>query len=150
MAKNIKIRLAGDPILSVVCDPVEPGEDVSHIIKDMMRLLVNSKSGVGISAPQAGCAKRMIIVRDRENGTFLTMINPEILKASYYQESQYEGCLSYPGIQKKIQRPTIVLISYHEHSKMRVCSSQGYRGMTARIIQHEIDHLNGECKVGVK
>ena len=135
-----KLRLHPDPILTQVCEPVADGEDMSGIIRDMMHILVNSKTGVGLAAPQAGHLKRIILVRT--SGGIIPMVNPEIKEHSGDSINKRESCLSYPGKSKYIHRHVIVLVA---------CSNYGkayYSNMEARIIQHEIDHLNGKCLVG--
>ena len=137
-----KIRLAGDPILETICTPVGD-EDISHIIKDMMYILIGSKGGVGISANQAGHSKRIIIVKDK--GTFVVMINPEIID-QHGEDCWEEGCLSYPKKTKWIKRAWMIDLKYINELGNLV--EGAVIRFPARIIQHEVDHLNGECKVG--
>lgn len=139
-----KIRLAPNSILSTICVPVEDGEDVSHIIRDMMYILTNSKTGVGLAANQAGYDKRIIIIS--QAGFFTTMINPEFEPFDGKKETGQEGCLSYPGKFKKIARFTCIDVVYTNAKGFSDCNT--FRGWIARIIQHEIDHLDGKCKVG--
>lgn len=139
-----KIRLAPDPILTSVCVPVEDGEDVSHIIRDMVHILVNSKTGVGLAANQAGYDKRIIVIS--QAGFFMAMINPEFVPLDGIKLLADEGCLSYPGKLKKITRYVNISTSYINAKGFSECDA--YYGFPARIIQHEIDHLNGQCKVG--
>ena len=140
-----KIILAPNPLLTTVCDPVEDGEDVSGIIRDMMHVLVNSKTGVGLAAPQAGHLKRIILLSP--TGFPQVMINPMIISVSGTKEIRSEGCLSYPGVIKDIKRPEAITINYTD-GRGRKLLGRIYKGFPARIIQHEIDHLNGKCKVG--
>jgi peptide deformylase len=138
-----KLRLYPDPILTQVCEPVEDGEDVSGIIRDMMHILTNSKSGVGLAAPQAGHLKRIIIYRSY-GGTYIVMINPTILEYSDETITEVEGCLSYPNKWTRIKRHKSILATCSNYSKAYHAKYE------ARIIAHEIDHLNGKCKVGEK
>ncbi len=139
-----KLRLYPDPILKAVCEPVGDDEDVSGIIRDMMYILTNSKTGVGLAAPQAGHTKRIIIISFA--GFFKTMINPRIIEHSSGTIVRNEGCLSYPGIYKDIERHVWIHLQYDDED------GRPQPGMVydfdARIIQHEIDHLNGKCKIG--
>ncbi len=140
-----KLRLYPDPILKVVCEPVRDDEDVSGIIRDMMYILTNSKTGVGLAAPQAGHTKRVVIARTG-NCAFLVMINPHIVTfcgSGYVAE---EGCLSYPGVYKELYRPNWVKVVYRTEGGLEAADE--YYNFDARIIQHEIDHLDGNCKVG--
>ena len=128
-------------MLSTVCEPVKNGEDIDHIIRDMMFILTNSKTGVGLAANQAGYAKRIIIVKTYSG--FETIINPEIVHHSKRTDTKQEGCLSYPKVFKRISRYVGIEISSLQNN------NYAYEDFTARIIQHEIDHLNGKCKVGI-
>ena len=139
-----KLRLYPDPILKAVCEPVGDDEDVSGVIRDMMYILTNSKTGAGLAAPQAGHTKRVIIVADA--GFFTIMINPVIVEASKTTATLDECCLSYPGRSRKVLRYTRVVVDYqlrNGFSDKRILWD-----FQARIAQHEIDHLDGKCKVG--
>jgi len=135
-----KIRLAGDPILSTLCEPVEDNENIDHITRDMCCILSQSKTGVGLSANQAGYAKRVIVVN---YPNFQILTNPIITNVSESVETRTEGCLSYPGIFKKIKRSMSIKLECDEWLGERI-----YHDLPARIVQHEVDHLNGICKVG--
>jgi peptide deformylase len=136
-----KLRLAGDPILTKVCEPVADGEDVTGIIRDMRHVLLASKTGVGLAAPQAGHLKRIIIA-----GKTWVLINPKIQSHSDYQLNAEEGCLSYPGEFKWIKRWATINVVYTGSDGL--VHVDDFLGQVARIIQHEIDHLDGKCKVG--
>ena len=140
-----KLRLYPDPILKAVCEPVGDGEDVSDVIRDMMHILTNSKTGVGLAAPQAGHTKRIIVVHAAGCRAY-AMINPEITDASDDTEIEPEGCLSYPGIYKPVKRFWGVMVKYRDEDGVE--RQVDFCGFIARIIQHEIDHLDGKCKIG--
>jgi peptide deformylase len=140
-----KLIIAPNPLLTTVCEPVEDGEDVSGIIRDMMYVLTNSKHGVGLAAPQAGHLKRIILVKENEY-IYNVLINPEITNSLKRTACEYEGCLSYPGKAEKIERLTHIDVSYLDSGGNSQQDPYNYR--IARIIQHEIDHLNGKCRVG--
>ncbi len=139
-----KLRLYPDPILKAVCEPVGDNEDVSGIIRDMMYSLTNSKTGVGLAAPQAGHTKRVILVSP--NGFPRVMINPNITPEGDAKILAEECCLSYPGKSKKVLRHVFILTSFLDE-KGRY-QTESFTHWQARIIQHESDHLNGICKVG--
>ena len=140
-----KLRLYPDPILKAVCEPVGNDEDVSGIIRDMMYVLTSSKTGVGLAAPQAGHTKRVIIVKEG-NFVYQVMINPEFADFEGRTWVAREMCLSYPGKSKDIERFTCIDVNYEDDNRNEQCDT--YSGLDARIIQHEIDHLDGKCKVG--
>ncbi len=138
-----KIRTWDDPILKQACEPVEVGEDVWPIVRDMLFILTNDKTGVGLAAPQAGHTKRIIIIS--LNGFPQVMINPELIEHMENTSTRKEGCLSYPGRFVEVERWANILIKYD--------TEKGGFGETrlinwpARIFQHELDHLDGICKV---
>ncbi len=140
-----KLRLYPDPILKAVCEPVGDDEDVSDVIRDMMHILTNSKTGVGLAAPQAGHKKRVIVVKTN-NFAFSPMINPNIYTFTSEWLVAEEGCLSYPGKFKDIDRARWVGVEWQLESGEWV--KNDFWDFTARIIQHEIMHLDGKCKIG--
>ena len=141
-----KLVIAPNEILTKVCEPVADGEDVSGIIRDMMHILTNSKNGVGLAAPQAGHLKRIIIVKESDCA-YLVMINPSTAPYSDSYVTMNEGCLSYPGVHKPIERRTSILTAYKTEGGKDVVNAR-FDNFQARIILHEVDHLDGKCKVG--
>ncbi len=93
---------------------------------------------VGMAANMIGVTKRIIAFDDQ--GTWLLMLNPEILKASGEYETQ-EGCLSLLGGPRKTKRFQKIKVRY-QNEKMQV-RIKTFSGWTAQIIQHEVDHCNG-------
>ena len=109
------------------------------IAQDLLDTLAFHKDGcVGMAANMIGMTKR-IIVFDNE-GTYMTMLNPEILKASEEYETE-EGCLSLLGGPRKTKRFRKIKVQY-QNLQMQV-RIKTFTGWTAQIIQHEIDHCNG-------
>jgi len=145
--KVAKIVIAPDPVLSTVCDPVEAGEDISHIIKDMLYVLTNSKTGVGISANQVRHTKCIIVVQ-LDNHDYKVMINPTFAPTFPMSDIKGEGCLSYPGKYKEIERFLDIEVDYMNEQGDK--KFERFFHFEARIIQHEIDHLVGRCQVGEK
>ena len=141
-----RIRLFGDPILKVVCEPVEASESVSEIIRDMMYILFNNKNGVGLAANQIGYTKRVIIVK--EFGYWQVLINP-VVTEERGETIETEGCLSYPNVYKEIKRVGNVKVQY-ENDQRLFRAPIWFSIKASRIVQHEIDHLNGMCKVGME
>ena len=99
--------------------------------------------GVGIAAPQVGISRQMILVQrfDKEGEPFETYYNPLILSGSEETVTRHEGCLSIPGWRGPVERPDVIQIKYINHTGKEVMET--VQGFTARIFQHEIDHLNG-------
>lgn len=135
-----KIAMMANPILKAVCSDVTKFDDgLKEIIIDMKDTLFSTKTGVGIAAPQIGIAKRIIVVKEE------AIVNPVITKKSGEQIIK-EGCLSYPGIQKHIKRPLQVTVAGKDENGKDLSAT--YQGIYAAIACHEVDHLNGQCKVG--
>ena len=127
-----------DPfLLSIKSEPATP-EDL-ETAKDLLDTLIAHKDGcVGMAANMIGIHKR-IIVFDNE-GTYMTMFNPEILKASDPYETE-EGCLSLLGGPRKCKRFQSIKVRWqNEQFQIRI---KTFTGWPAQIIQHEIDHCNG-------
>lgn len=110
---------------------------------DLMKETMVSGDGVGLAAPQVGVSKRIIVLymNAGESGEVSEMINPEITFFSDEKEGVEEGCLSIPGVRGVVERPLEVEVRYstvdgEEHMER-------FSGLTARIIQHEVDHLDG-------
>jgi peptide deformylase len=99
--------------------------------------------GVGIAAPQVGINRRLILVQrfDKEGNPFETLINPEIMAFSDSLHARIEGCLSIPILRDTVTRPWMIEIKYQDIQGTVI--QEKLEGFTARIFQHEIDHLNG-------
>lgn len=133
------------PILKKVCDPVAPDDELDFLQK-MKDTLHFSGNGVGLAAPQVGIAKRVIMLRPNRKLGIKILINPEIIEHSDVIETGDEGCLSYPGVRIDVDRWRYVTVRY-EDERRRV-KTRGFIRYDARILQHELDHLNGICEVG--
>ena len=116
--------------------PAQP-EDLP-VAQDLLDTLEANKAGcVGMAANMIGVAKR-IIAFDNE-GTYMVMFNPEIVKSSGPYETE-EGCLSLSGVRKTKRFRSIKVQYQNEQFQVRL---KTFTGWTAQIIQHEIDHCNG-------
>ena len=139
MSMALDIRMFGDPVLKTRAAPVESFDDsLAHLAEEML-LTMREHEGVGLAANQVGRLKR-ILVAVLEDEKFV-LVNPEVEEAAKTTEQALEGCLSIPGIQVEVERPAAVTISAQDTSgaPLRIEAS----GMLARILQHEIDHLDG-------
>lgn len=133
------IRTDDDPVLRKISKPVkEVNERMRILAEDMMETMYSSQ-GVGLAAPQVGVLRRLIVVDDYAGNKY-TMFNPEILSGEG-EESGPEGCLSVPGYQGLVCRNTQVRVSYMDLTGER--QELFAEGFLARILQHEIDHLDG-------
>ncbi len=118
----------------------------ANIWKDMIKYTKNPDHGwVGLAAPQIWINKRLIVVsllrdRDDENFSTIMMINPEILEFSQDTETESEWCLSVPGKKWKVERAHSIKISFLDEKWSEKVLKLVW--VPARIVQHEIDHLN--------
>ena len=127
-------------------------EKVTKFDKTLITLLQNmadtmmDEDGIGLAAPQVDVNKRVILVGlfsdDQEEMTsILPMINPEILHYSVEEVVMEEGCLSLPGKFAKVKRPASIKVKFQDHQGKETTMS--FDRLTSRVIQHEIDHLEG-------
>lgn len=137
-------------VLRTISEAVKKNEmkDVLKIGKEMLKYIKNPENGwVGLAAPQIGLNKRMIVVsllKNREDENFKTvlMINPEILSHTENKDVEQEGCLSVPGAKWNVERYVGIKLRYTDEKSKE--NTLNLTGLSARIVQHEIDHLDGE------
>ena len=128
------------PVLFSVASPVE-SEEWQYLapVTERMIELCDMYGGIGLAAPQIGISKRFFVIH--YGGIDTVVINPEIIDQTTNVETDSEGCLSYPGTRVPVRRHTDVKVSFTNLQGKR--HKRWMRGMTARIFQHELDHLNG-------
>jgi len=134
----LEIRKIGDPVLKQKAQKVDKVDSkIKRLVEDMIETM-KFANGVGLAAPQVGEPLRVIVV-DYENKP-IAFINPEILEAEG-ETIDLEGCLSVPGIELKIKRYEIIVFKAQDlNGKVKKYRA---KGLLARVIQHEIDHLDG-------
>lgn len=141
-----KIRIFGDPVLRQVAEPVEKiDDDIKELTRDMIETLF-ANDGVGLAATQIGVLKRLFVLdtREQDQDEPKVYINPVIKnqKGSFEME---EGCLSFPDIRANVKRA--------ESFDFEALDLDGEKiefhadGLKARIILHEVDHLDGKLFV---
>ena len=132
------LRFHPDPVLRAVCSPVEEfGSRLSGLFDEML-ILMRAHKGIGLAAPQVGITKRLFVAEI--DGHSICLANP-VLASCYGSEHMVEGCLSLPGVCVEVERNQQVEVQGYDS---RGCK-QIYRvqGLWARVMQHEIDHLDG-------
>ena len=148
----LSIAQRGEAILTLIASPVsdaELGSPWLHALCQAMHDTMLARNGVGIAAPQVYVSKRIMIVASRPNPRYpdapdmpaVTMINPEMIVASDAQCMGEEGCLSVPDRRGVVQRAERVSVRYFNIQGLEVTAE--FTGFPARIVQHELDHLNG-------
>ena len=138
-----KVRIYGDPVLRRKAEEVaEFDGSLAELLEDMAETMVR-EDGVGLAAPQVGVSTRVIVVNDdpRNPDTLMQIVNPVITPVGDETESVEEGCLSVPGIRGRVTRPAALHMSWQDEKGGR--HETDADGLLARIIQHEIDHLDG-------
>lgn len=135
----LDIRTFGDPVLKTRAAPVEAfDESLERLTEDMLATM-RENDGVGLAGNQVGRLKR-VLVASVEDEDFV-VVNPELSEYSEATERAPEGCLSIPSIQVEVERPTAVTVSGRDASgePVRIEATD----MLARVLQHEVDHLDG-------
>jgi peptide deformylase len=132
-------------ILNSISVPVSPSDaNLKLLISKMYKTVTDSLSrGVGIAAPQIGINKRVILVQrfDKPNEPFEAYINPSIIQRSDLMALRTEGCLSVDDYRCEVERSYAILINYFTVDG--IFNTEMVEDFTARIFQHEIDHLDG-------
>ena len=135
------VRRFGDPILKSRATPVDKFDQSTVDQVRRMAGLMEDALGVGLAAPQLGISQRLLVYRVGPDAPLVALANPEIEWASGEQETFEEGCLSIPGIHVDVERPLYVRVrAQDERGEGRTVEASG---LEARVIQHEIDHLDG-------
>lgn len=134
------ITKVGDDILQKKAQRVAPDElsNLAPLIPDMIETMRHAK-GIGIAAPQIGKSIQLIVVERKDDP--LVLVNPRITFSSRNIEEDEEGCLSVPGIFGMVPRSKKIRVKAMTPEGKIV--SLKTKGLLARILQHEIDHLNG-------
>lgn len=149
-----EIELLGSEALRTPGEEVESfDDDLRSLVDDMFETMYHA-DGIGLAAPQIGLALRLFVLdvpEEREDeggaagdggaGLRVAVVNPEIVERSDETDKAPEGCLSIPGLEGVVERPTSVVVtgSDPDGEPLRIEAS----GLVARALQHEIDHLDG-------
>ena len=138
----LPIRKYPDPVLREPARPVTVIDaKIRKLAADMIETMEDA-SGVGLAAPQVGVGLRIAIVDfDPENGDPRVLINPVITKRGGRKELGDEGCLSFPGLRSRVKRsPRVVCEAQNLDGEVVEYQAEG---LSARAVQHELDHLDG-------
>jgi peptide deformylase len=135
------VRKFGDPVLRTKALPVEHFDD--GLVAEVQRMgeLMHDALGVGLAATQLGVLHRVLVYRAHAEDELTALVNPEIEWRSEELELAEEGCLSLPGVHLEVERPRSLRVrARDEHGQECVIEAEG---LSARVIQHEVDHLDG-------
>ena len=141
-----EIVLLGDPILRERAAEVEAfGGELPGLVADMF-VTMAAAEGAGLAAPQVGVGRRVIVVEvpgeeEGEEGARLALVNPVVVESGRARARESEGCLSVPGVHEIVSRPDRIVVEGMdpEGAPLRVEAS----GLLSRVLQHEVDHLDG-------
>ncbi len=136
---SLKIRLYPDPVLRRRAESIERITDEIRALADQMTETLIKRVGYGLAAPQVGVLKRLIIVDVEDD--FYVLANPIILEQSAERALGIEGCLSIPGIEAEIERAKRIRVEGLTLKNEKILIDA--EDLLARVLQHEIDHLNG-------
>lgn len=152
MSKKKEVIVTPDPRLRKKSIKVKADDpEVKKIAEEMIQSCIDWENehefelSAAMAAPQLGYNKRIIVVREdmnnKDNATFIPLLNPEVIKTEGKIVKDYEGCLSVPAIYGKVPRPTKARIKAQLETgeEVRIKASD----FLARTLLHEIDHLNG-------
>ncbi|MCY3928675.1 MAG: peptide deformylase [Acidobacteria bacterium] len=139
----LPIRLYPDPVLRVQCAPVEDfGSDLRRLAADMIETM-HEAPGVGLAAPQVGVALRVAVVdatAGMDPDAVRVLVNPRVVDSAGV-DTDTEGCLSIPDFTEKVTRPATVRVAAVDLEG--VPFELNAEELEARVIQHELDHLDG-------
>jgi len=146
MAELRQIVMEGDPLLKQKAQAVRRFGAALHGLLDDMKETMYHEKGCGLAAPQVGVSKRLIVVDDFEDLGFMELVNPEILEAEGRTEA-VEHCLSVPDRGGLVIRAEKIKVKYQDrYGEPHTVTADG---QMARIMQHEVDHLDGKLFVDV-
>jgi peptide deformylase len=131
----------GDPVLRSVASPVQDFDEGLRAEVERMVALMHDGMGVGLAATQLGILRRICVFQAGPDAQPTALVNPSIEWRSEDLVTAEEGCLSLPGVVVDVERPLHVRIRALDPSgeELRIEAS----GLEARVIQHEVDHLDG-------
>ncbi len=141
--ESLSLQIYGSKVLRMKGATVEEFDGELADFLDRMVGTMIIEEGVGLAAPQVGVSKQVAVVNSEPENekTLIKMINPIIVSTSDETGSFEEGCLSVPGIRGNVIRPVAIEIHYQDETGEK--HELKAEGLLARVIQHEVDHLNG-------
>lgn len=145
----LQMKYCGDGVLREVSEPVVEITPEMRKIMDEMVEMMESEKGVGLAAPQVGISSRFVVIKEikgrGDKGTIIKMINPRIVSYSDDLVEMEEGCLSVLGpdgpVYANVVRPDAVVAEWMDENGTP--QTKKFSGFSARIVQHELDHLDG-------
>jgi peptide deformylase len=135
------VRKYGDPVLRSKARPIEVFDDTLRAEIARMGALMHDSLGIGLAATQVGALRRVLVYRVEHDSPVNALVNPEIEWSGREKEWMEEGCLSLPSVHVDVERPVRVRVRAQDARGEPIVIEAA--GLEARVIQHEIDHLDG-------
>src|SRR5215211_7632801 len=135
------VRKHGDPVLRSRALAVDSFDDGLREQVARMGRLMHDVLGIGLAATQVGLMNRVLVYRVESDGAIAALVNPVLEWAGEEREAMEEGCLSLPGVLVEVERSVHARVSAQDENGERIVIEAS--GLEARVIQHEIDHLDG-------
>lgn len=135
------VRKFGDPVLRAVALPVDRFDDALAAEVQRMGALMHDALGIGLAATQVGVLHRVLVYQAYADDPLTALVNPVVEWSSPETEAGEEGCLSLPGVHVEVERPASVRVRARDAAGEELLVEA--EGLEARVIQHEIDHLDG-------
>jgi peptide deformylase len=136
-----RVRKFGDPVLRATALPVDRFDESLASEVERMGELMHDALGIGLAATQLGVFHRVLVYRAYSDDPLTALVNPVIEWSGEELETLEEGCLSLPGVHVEVERPAHVRVRARDvGGKQLIVEAEG---LEARVIQHEIDHLDG-------
>ncbi len=135
------VRTFGDPVLKSKARPVERFDEALRAEIARMGALMHDGMGIGLAATQLGVLHRVLVYRVQQEAPIAALVNPVLEWKGSEQEIGEEGCLSLPGVHVDVERPVHVRVSAQDERGDPIVVEAS--GLEARVIQHEVDHLDG-------
>jgi peptide deformylase len=140
-AALLHVRKFGDPVLKTRARPVERFDEQLAAEIERMGRLMNDALGIGLAATQLGVLHRVLVYRVVPGGPIAALVNPELEWSGRDEELAEEGCLSLPGVHVDVERPVHVRVRARDGRGEEIVVEAS--GLEARVLQHEMDHLDG-------
>jgi len=138
-----QVRQYPDPILRMKANDVDEIDDSVTGLVERMKGLMSEARGVGLAAPQLGILRRVLVYQAGEEEPFRALVNPRVVESGEERIADDEGCLSLgaASVIVEVERPTTIVVeaTSPEGEELRIEAE----GLEARVIQHELDHLDG-------
>jgi peptide deformylase len=141
LAALAQIRQFGDPVLRAPALAITSFDDALRDEVERMAAIMREARGVGLAAPQVGSLSRLAVVQVGEDAPLLSLCNPRIAWRSEEEESDMEGCLSLGEIVVEVPRAVAIRVDARDSDGQPFTIEA--EGLEARVIQHELDHLEG-------